>query len=236
MLQELKKKSFQSSLKLTIFLTIIGLILVVFFTRNALYAITGFTDPAQFNAFDGKPDELLNRCYPILLFIGGIALLGIAVYRLIKGARGGFLRSLMWDIANAGYTESAIDSDYAGAKIMDKWGIRLGQLMIYDISSTKARAIPNTKILWAYTDLQSYPTKYGRDIHVNTLVLHVEGEAKEYRMVFSEKANATQMLQQINEKFPWVVTEYSEKLKKLFNQNRAEFMQLRYHTCEHLPL
>ena len=27
----------------------------------------------------------------IILFIGGIALLGIAVYRLIKGARGGFL-------------------------------------------------------------------------------------------------------------------------------------------------
>ena len=106
MLQELKKKSFQSSLKLTIFLTIIGLILVVFFTRNALYAITGFTDPAQFDAFDGKPDELLNRCYPILLFIGGIALLGIAVYRLIKGARGGFLRSLMRDIANAGYKKT----------------------------------------------------------------------------------------------------------------------------------
>lgn len=236
MLQELKKKSFQSSLKLTAVLTIIGLILVGFFAQDALYTTMGFTGSAQFDAFGSKPDELLNMCYPILLFTGGIALLGIAVCRLIKGARGGFLRNLMRDIANAGYTESAIDSDYANAKIMDKWGIRLGQLMIYDISAAKIRAIPNTKILWAYTDLKSYQTKYGSELPVNTLVLHVEGEAKEYRMVFSEKTNATQMLQLINEKFPWVVTGYSEKLKKLFNQNRAEFMQLRYHTYEHLPL
>lgn len=229
MLQELKKKSFQSSLKLTIFLAISGLILAAFFARDALYAITGFFGSMQVDTLDNKSGELLNRCYPILLFIGGIALLGIAVYRLIKGIRGGFLRNLMRDIANAGYTESAIDSDYASAKIMDKWGIRLGQLMIYDISATKVRAISVKKILWAYTDIKSYQTKYGVELPVNTLVLHIEGVAKEYRMVFSEETNAAQMLQQINEKFPWVVTEYSEKLKKLFNQNKAEFMQLRYY-------
>lgn len=236
MLQELKKKSFRSSLKLTLFLTVIGLVSAVFFAQDALYAIAGFADSTKIDAFDGKPSELLSRCYPIFLFAGGIVLLCIAVYRLIKGARGGFLRNLMQDIANAGYTESAIDSDYASAKIMDKWGIRLGQLMIYDISSAKVRAIPNTKILWAYTDLKNYQTKYGSEIPVNTLVLHIEGEAKEYRMAFSEETNAIQMLQQINEKFPWVVTGYSEKLKKLFKENRAEFMQLRYHTCEHFPL
>lgn len=236
MLQELKKKSFQISLKLTAFLTIVGLLLVSFFVRDALDTVKGFTDSTQFDTFNGELSELLKGYYPVLLSASGIVLLVIAVYRLIKGISGGFLRNLMQDITNSGYTESAIDSDYAGAKIMDKWGIRLGQLMIYDISSTKVRAIPNTKILWAYTDFKSYRTKYGSDILVNTLILHIEGEIKEYRMGFSEKTNATNMLQQINEKFPWVVTGYSEKLKKLFNQNRDEFMQLRYHTCEHIPL
>ena len=236
MLKELKKRSFQSSLKLTGFLTVAGLLLTGFFARDALYIFANFTDSTQLDAFGGKPDELLNRYYPILLFAGGIVLLCIAVYRLIKGAMGGYLRKLMQDIANSGYTEFAIDSDYTSAKTMDKWGIRLGQLMIYDISAAKVRAIPTTKILWAYTDLKSYQTKYGSDIPVNGLVLHIEGEAKEYRMVFSDEKNATQMLQKISEKFPWVVTGYSEKLKKLFDQNRGEFMQLRYHTCEHIPL
>lgn len=86
--------------------------------------------------------------------------------------------SIIRNIDNAGYTEPAIDSDYANARLMDKWGIQLGQLIIYDISTTKVRAIPTTKILWAYTDLKSYQTKYGSELPVNTLVPHVEGRSK----------------------------------------------------------
>lgn len=50
----------------------------------------------------------------------------------------------------------------------------------------------------------------------------LKGEAKEYCMVSSEKTNTTQMPQQINEKFPWGVTRYSEKLKNFFHKTKQD--------------
>jgi hypothetical protein len=236
MLQELAKKTFRSSLKWTVLQAVVGLLLTAFSARDAFYNIKNFHNFLPTNAFHGSSNRFFNKCFPIFLFALGIYFLCLAVYRLIKGARGGFLGKLKQDIKNSGYTKSAIESDYASAKLMDKWGVRLGRLMIYDTATAKVRAISTAKMLWAYTDIKVYQTKYGGELPVNALIIYAEGEAKEFHLVFSQEAHATQTLQLISEKFPWVVIGYSDNLKRLIKENPTEFMKLRYHTCEHIPL
>lgn len=41
------------------------------------------------------------------------------------------------------------------------------------------------------------------------------------------------MLNYLYATLPWIVVGYSDELKKLYNKDRAQFLQLRYNTCEH---
>ena len=51
-----------------------------------------------------------------------------------------------------------------------------------------------------------------------------------------KQETAVAVLTKMNEMFPWVVVGYSDELKALYNKNRAEFMNLRYNTCEHVAV
>ncbi len=173
----------------------------------------------------------------IIFFAGGILMLAAGIFRIVKGAGGGYLKKLHQDIANAGYTETTIESDYASAESFDKKGeTKMGRLMTYYTTGAETRALPNSKIMWTYQSTITHRTNGIKTGTTYNVILFLDGYKKEITLSVPDEATAQKMLQKMGSIFPWVVVGYSDELKKLFNKNRDQFLQLRYNTCEHVAI
>lgn len=175
----------------------------------------------------------MNVVY-IALFALGAFLLIFGIFRVAKVAGGSSLKKLRKDIAAAGYSESMIDSDYRSAKSFDKKGtLKMGRLMTYYISGSDARAIPNNKIMWAYQNTVTHRTNGVKTGTTYNVMIFDEITPKGHTFPVANESIAQDMLTLINTMLPWVVVGYSDELKKLYNKDRSQFLQLRYNTCEH---
>lgn len=171
----------------------------------------------------------------IFLFSLGMLFLVWAIVRIVKACNGGYLKKLKKDIANAGLSEAAVESDYTRAYVVNKkCTIRVGRLMTYFMMGSDARAIPNDKLIWTYMNTVTHRTngiKTGTTYNVQ-----FESEGSSYAIGVDKQDTAVAVLQKISETLPWVVVGYSDELKALYRKNRAEFLNLRYNTCEHVAV
>ena len=169
--------------------------------------------------------------------LGGIVLLVIAIVRLIRAATGACLKKLKQDIADSGYTETRVESDYSTATSYLKNGeVKVGRLFTYYMSGSTPRLILNSKLLWAY---QSTVTHRRNGINVGTtysVMLYVDGNKNNINLPMPNEAVTRQMLQKIDATLPWVVVGYSDELKRMFNNDRAHFLELRYNQVEHVAV
>lgn len=189
------------------------------------------TIPYYINVFASKPS--MNAVF-IALFALGAFLLVFGIFRIAKVAGGSSLKKLRKDIAAAGYSESMVDSDYRSARSFDKKGtLKMGRLMTYYISGSDARAIPNNKIMWAYQNTVTHRTNGVKTGTTYNVMIYDEITPKGHTFAVANESIAKDMLTQINVTLPWVVVGYSDELKKLYNKDRSQFLQLRYNTCEH---
>lgn len=200
----------------------------------------GFTDeeidemtlPYYINVFASKIS--MNVVY-IALFALGAFLLFFGIFRIAKVAGGSSLKKLRRDISAAGYSESMVDSDYRGARSFDKKGtLKMGRLMTYYISGSDARAIPNNKMMWAYQNTVTHRTNGVKTGTTYNVMIFDEITPKGHTFAVANESIAQDMLTLINTTLPWVVVGYSDELKKLYNKERSQFLQLRYNTCEHI--
>lgn len=173
-----------------------------------------------------------------VLYIGAFAIgafmLIFGIFRIAKVAGGSSLKKLRKDIEGAGYSESMIDSDYRSAKSFDKKGtLKMGRLMTYYISGSDARAIPNSKMMWAYQNTVTHRTNGVKTGTTYNVMIFDEITPKGHTFAVANESIAQDMLTLINTTLPWVVVGYSDELKKLYNKDRSQFLQLRYNTCEH---
>ena len=172
----------------------------------------------------------------IFMFALGAFFLVWAIIRIVKACTGGYLKKLKKDIANAGYTEASIVSDYAGAAVINKkCTIRVGRLMTYFILGADARALPNNKMVWAYMNTVTHRTNGIKTGTTYSVQIEMEGKGS-FSIGVDKQETAVAVLTKMSEMFPWVVVGYSDELKALYNKNRAEFMNLRYNTCEHVAV
>ena len=172
----------------------------------------------------------------IFLFSLGVLFLAWGIVRIVKACNGGYLKKVRKDIANAGYSESAIESDYASATELSKKSIlRVGRLMTYFMSGSDGRAIPNNKMVWAYMNTITHRTNGIKTGTTYNVQIETEG-AGTFTVAVDKEATALEVLKKINETLPWVVVGYSDDLKALYKKNRAEFLNLRYNTCEHVAI
>lgn len=175
----------------------------------------------------------MNILY-IGLFVIGAFLLVFGIFRIAKVAGGSSLKKLRKDMEAAGYSESMIDSDYRNAKSFDKKGtLKMGRLMTYYITGSDARAIPNNKIMWAYQNTVTHRTNGVKTGTTYNVMIFDEITPKGHTFAVANESIAQDMLTLINTMLPWVVVGYSDELKKLYNKNRTQFLQLRYNTCDH---
>lgn len=172
----------------------------------------------------------------IFLFCLGVFFLVWGIIRIVKACNGSYLKKLKKDIANAGLTESSVESDYARATSIDKKGnTRVGRLMTYFMLGSDARAIPNNKIAWAYMNTVTHRTNGIKTGTTYSVQIEAEGVGS-YSIGVDKEEMALNMLKKFNELLPWVVVGYSDELKALYRKNRAEFLNLRYNTCEHVAV
>lgn len=173
----------------------------------------------------------------ILLFIGGIALIAAGIYRIIKGKKGGFLEKFRQDIGISGYSESCVESDYTAAKSLTKKGdLKMGRLMTYYYLNSEFRAIPHNKVMWAYQNTTTHRTNGVKTGTTYSVMFFAEGYKGPFNLAVPSEAAAQEILTMLYTHCPWIVVGYSDDLKKLYNKDRAQFLQLRYNTVEHNPI
>lgn len=172
-----------------------------------------------------------------LVFLGGIALIIAGIYRFVKGKTGGYMKKLREDIKISGYADSYVESDYAAAqKITKADDIKMGRLMTYYHSGAEYRAIPHNKIMWAYQITTTHRTNGIKTGTSYSVMYYIDGYKDSTTLGVSNEATALEILRRLNDTCPWIVVGFTDELKKLFNKNRAEFLQLRYNTVEHTPV
>lgn len=171
----------------------------------------------------------------VFLFAAGAALILWGIIRIVKGARGSYIQRFIHDYQAAGYTDSAVESDLASAACYTKHNdIRIGRLCTYfGLNGAIPRAIPNNKIMWAYQNTTTHRTNGVKTGTTYSVMVFVEGLANSLNIGVPNEATAQDILKRMSEVFPWVVVGYSDELRKLFNKERAQFLQLRYNTVEH---
>lgn len=174
----------------------------------------------------------------VFLFVGGVALILWGIIRIVNGARGSFLKRFIGDYQTAGYTDSAIESDIASATCYTKHNdIRIGRLCIYyGMNSAIPRAIPNNKMMWAYQNTTTHRTNGVKTGTTYSVMIYVDGFKNSFNIGVPDEATAQDILKKMNEILPWVVVGYSDDLRKMFNKDRAQFLQLRYNTVEHVAI
>lgn len=171
----------------------------------------------------------------VFLFLAGIGLVLWGVIRIIRGAKGAFLKNFISTYQAAGYTDSAIETDMASATCYNKHkDIRIGRLCTYyGLNSAQPRAIPNNKIMWAYQNTTTHRTNGIKTGVTYSVMIYIDGLKSASCIGVPNEATAQEILKKMNEILPWVVVGYSEDLRKLFNKDRSQFLQLRYNTVEH---
>lgn len=171
--------------------------------------------------------------YTILLVVAGLLVLW-GVVRIIKATNGSYIKAFIKDFESAGCTETSAYSDLNNAFSFSGDNIKVGrQLFFHGMNDTVPRAIPVSKILWAYQNTTTHRTNGVKTGTTYSLMIFVDGNKAATTISVPSEAVAQGVLQQMNTLYPWVVIGYSDELKKLFNKDRAQFLQLRYNTVEH---
>lgn len=173
----------------------------------------------------------------VLVFIAGLALIAFGIIRIMKAAKGDTLKELKKTIAEAGCTEASAEADYNAAQTFTKDGnIRVGKVFTYYISGATPKAIPNSKIMWTYQTTTTHRTNGIKTGTTYSLMVFVDGVKNSVTLSMPNEAVTREILRKMDETLPWVVVGYTDDLKRLFNKNRAEFLDLRYNKVEHVAV
>lgn len=202
----------------------------------------GFTDaefneyciPYYVNVFRNKTSENIMA---ILIFGAGIVLIAVGIIRIMRFATGSSLKKLKEDLAAVGCSDATAESDYNSAVSYVKNGdIKIGRLFTYYMSGSSPRAIPNTKLIWAYQVTTTHRTNGIKTGTTYSVMLYVDDSRNSVTLHMPNESITLEALNKINQTFPWVVVGFSDELKKMFNKDRPQFMALRYNTVEHVAV
>lgn len=191
-----------------------------------------FCIPYYVNVFKNKTSENIMA---ILICGAGIALFIVGIVRIIRSVNGSSLKKLKEDLAEIGCSEASAESDYNSAVSYVKNGdTKIGRLFTYYMSGSSPRAIPNTKLLWAYQITTTHRTNGIKTGTTYSVMLYVDDSRNSVVLHMPSESVTHEALNKINQTFPWVVVGYSDELKKMFNKERSRFMSLRYNAVEHV--
>lgn len=190
--------------------------------------IEQYTLPYYIKVF---PDEQLENVCTVIAFLFGVLLIILAILRLVRAMSGSYLKKLKADIASAGVSEASAEYDWNAAVEICK-DVKAGRLFTYYMEGSKPRAIPNGRILWSYQNTTTHRTNGIKTGVTYSVMIWVDGRKNASNIGMPNEATAQELLKRFSAQFPWIVLGYTDELRKMYHNNRAQFMQLRYNTVD----
>ena len=182
-------------------------------------------------------NKVVHNIISILVFVAGLVLIAIGIIRIVRASQGATLKDLRNTIAAAGCTEASAEADFNAAQTFTKNGnIRVGKLFTYYMQGSIPKAIPNAKIMWAYQTTITHRTNGIKTGTTYSVMIYVDGVKNNITLSMPNEAITRDMLRKMDETLPWVVVGYTDDLKRLFNKDRAQFLELRYNKVEHVAV
>lgn len=177
-----------------------------------------------------------QRVLYLALFGAGILMILWSIFRTVKAAGGGYLRKLYQDMAQIGCSEKDFDEDFrTAASFAKKDMIKIGRLFTYyNVNTTVPRAIPNTKIIWAYQTTTTHRTNGIKTGTTYGVAVYTTISKAAINIPVESEAKAQLILHRLSSCFPWIVVGYSDDLANLFKRDSAGFLNLRYNTVDHV--
>ena len=184
-----------------------------------------------------QANKASDNAIAIIVALVGLGFLIWGIVHICRAATGAYLKNFRKAIAAEGCTESTVESDFNYAQSFTKNGnIKIGRLFIYDVSGPFPKAIPASKMMWAYQVTTTHRTNGIKTGTSYSVLIYVEHEKNSVTLSVPNEAVSQAILEKINATFPWVVVGFSEEIKRLFNKDRAQFLALRYNTVEHVAV
>lgn len=155
----------------------------------------------------------------------GFLFLGLALYRFSKGLSGSAYETFLEDMKDSRYEKEMIWKDLENAEICgDNESVRIGKYMTYlNTDGYAPRAIRNDKIQWAYSRIAFRDFFAGRGAETYLIKIYAKGERRPFKALVQYKMIANKVVATLNQKYPWIITEYSKELQRKYRKDPEKF-------------
>lgn len=200
-----------------------------------------YTLPYFINTRAMQTDTVVVIC---VFAAAALVLIVLGICMIISAAKGGRLKALKKELADAGFGDADADLEYQGAKILHKGdNIRIGRRLTFFMSGSKPHAIVNDEIVWAYQKTTTHRTNGIKTGTTYSVVLNVIDKKKyetqhtfvkkQFELPAAGENGALEILEYINQTMPWVLIGYDNDLSKLYNKDCQSFLNIKYTKVDH---
>lgn len=161
--------------------------------------------------------------------IVSVLLLLYIIYSLIRAFTGSYQRNINKYLKeNSSFHIEHLDADFSQG-ISFGSSIIIGRQWTFYLDGAKSFVVENKEIAWAYHRVNK---RYGKGYSVNHyIILHTINQ-KQISISIASENLAHQVLQYYGDKYPHIVTGYSDDLLKCFNKDIDSFLKLSQVTQE----
>lgn len=159
----------------------------------------------------------------------GLVLIAIGIIIMILAMTGGKLKALKKELEALGISESEAEYEYESSPdFYNGTEIRIGRRLIFYMMGSTPHVLLKDKLVWAYQNTTTHRTNGIKTGTTYSVVLNTI-EKKSMHLSVASEAQAVNILQYINQDMPWVVVGYNDDIRRLYNGDFQNFLQMLYY-------
>lgn len=163
--------------------------------------------------------------FVFVVVVIGLILIAVGVIILLSAVNGRSLKAIKKELETLGITEESAEMEYENARIYGD--IRIGNRMIFYMLGSTPHMILNDKLVWAYLNTTTHRTNGIKTGTTYAVVLNTM-EKKSVNVSVKNENMALSVLQDVKQNIPWVVVGYSDDLKRMYNVDFQNFLEMLY--------
>lgn len=159
----------------------------------------------------------------------GLILIAIGVLILILAMSGSKLKTFKKEMEAMGISENEVEYEYESSREFGKGtDIRIGRRLIFYMMGSTPHVLLKDKLVWAYQNTTTHRTNGIKTGTTYSVVLNTI-EKKTVHLGVASEAQAMNILQYISQDMPWAVVGYSDDIRRLYNGDFQNFLQMLYY-------
>lgn len=159
----------------------------------------------------------------------GLALIAIGILILILAMSGSKLKSFKKEIEALGIGENEVEYEYENSQDFGKGtDIRIGRRLIFYMVGSTPHVLLKDNLVWAYQNTTTHRTNGIKTGTTYSVVLNTM-EKKSIHLSVANEPQAINVLQFIRQDIPWTVVGYSDDIRRLYNGDFQNFLQMHYY-------